>query len=124
MDKEKSIKDGQFRKGLSIAYFNATNAAVTLIASEERLRFGIKETLDNLRIIRDALLEDHLEYYSKTVASVGSNFKPADTIAKLEKSINIESLRSVFLSLSQDERNNPEILKRANELKAQYENAQ
>ena len=35
VEREKIIKDAQYRKGLSIAFFNATNSAISLVAPRE-----------------------------------------------------------------------------------------
>jgi hypothetical protein len=121
-DNDKIIKDAQYRKGLSIAFFNATNAAISLIGT-------IQPTTDpdyyktRLVEIRDWLLEEHKTYYATVIANVGVNFNPEDTIKKLKATTDKQSFKSVWLSLSEDERHHEEVKKVAKELKDKYKNA-
>lgn len=46
-EQDKNIKDAQFRKGLSIAFFNATNAAIEMVKMEQAMGlFQVKPLLD------------------------------------------------------------------------------
>lgn len=121
-EKDKVIKDAQYRKGLSIAFFNATNAAIELAKLEpsndvEHLKARITQ-------MRNWLLEEHKNYYATVIAQVGVNYKVADTIEKLKKTTSMAELSTVWRSLSADERHNDEIIKCAKDLKASYETAQ
>ena len=105
---EKILKDAQYRKGLSIAFFNATNSAIALVANRT---MDMPDALKEVVRIRDLLLEEHKNYYAKVIANVGQNYVAEDTIKKLAKTKNIEELKSLWLSLSEDERRDGEILK-------------
>ncbi len=115
---EKIIKDAQYRKGLSIAFFNATNAAISLVAtSPEKSK---TETLARVIEYRDFFLEEHKTYYATVINQIGQNYKAEDAIKKLEATKSIEELKTVWLQLSEDERRDGEIKKCANKLKGQY----
>lgn len=105
---EKILKDAQYRKGLSIAFFNATNAAISLCTG---MNVHEEATFKRIQEIRDLFLEEHKNYYAKVIANVGQNYKATDTIEKLAKAKDIEELKSVWLSLSEDERRDGEVLK-------------
>ena len=119
MEQDKLIKDAQYRKGLSIAFFNATNAAVEFAKIN-----GLVGCADPKKFIaewRDWFLEEHKTYYAQVIANVGVNFKPEDTIKKIEKTKTLEELKSVWFSLSADERKDKEVLKVVSQLKKKYE---
>jgi hypothetical protein len=117
---EKILKDAQYRKGLSIAFFNATNSAISMCAG---MNVHEKATLEKVIELRDFFLEEHKNYYAKVIANVGQNYQSKDTIKKLKKTKNIDDLKSVWLSLSEDERRDGDILKIKAELKEEYEKA-
>lgn len=113
---EKVLKDAQYRKGLSIAFFNATNAAIELTkgykyANQEEQRKDIVE-------IRNWLLGEHREYYATVIQSVGANFKAGEAIKKLQTAKTYDELSVIWRLLSEDERRDGEIIKVAKELKA------
>jgi len=119
MAEDQNLKDAQYRKSLSISFFNAVNnatemAKIALAVSEqmnpEKLRAFITST-------RDWLLEQHAEYYSKTIANVGVAYRAADTIKELKKAKTMDELKKRWLDLSQDERRDGEIIKAVEELK-------
>jgi hypothetical protein len=117
---EKIIKDAQYRKGLSIAFFNATNAAVEFAKIN-----GLAGVLDPKKFIaewRDWFLAEHKTYYAMVIANIGENYKPEESIAKLKATKTLEELKSAWLLLSEDERQNAEIRKVANLEKAKYKN--
>lgn len=116
---DKVLKDAQYRKGLSIAFFNATNAAIELtkgykFANEEEQRKAIVET-------RNWLLEEHKTYYNTVLSAVGDNFNPAEAIEKLKAAQNYEELSMVWRLISADERRHEEIIKAAKEMKARFQ---
>lgn len=116
---EKLIKDAQYRKGLSIAFFNATNSAISMI---QGMKFeNSAEALKTVFLLRDSFLEEHKNYYATVIANVGSNYKADETIKKLELVKSKDELKTVWLSLSQDERQDGEIIKVAKKLKEKYE---
>lgn len=117
-NKEKVIKDAQYRKGLSIAFFNATNAAIEMCKG---LNIHEEETKNKIVEIRNWLLEEHKNYYATVIANVGVNYNIEETIKKLEATKDIEELREVWLSISEDERRDKTIKALTNKLKKQYE---
>ena len=110
---DKVIKNAQYRKGLSIAFFNATNAAVSIV-SQMGPQMDAKKTIVE---IRDWLLEEHKKYYAEVIAKVGTNYDAAESVKKLKAVKNQEELKAVWLSFSEDERQDAEIRKVAQELK-------
>lgn len=121
MEHDKLIKDAQYRKGLSIAFFNATNAAIELVKDEK-----IDSKGDILKLVvefRDFFLKEHATYYSNVIAKVGVNFKPEETKAKLDKAVSLDSLKFIWQSLSEDERRDKGIIAFTQTLKKTYEKA-
>lgn len=116
-NEDKVIKDAQYRKGLSIAFFNATNSAISLC---QGMNVNEESTLENVSKIRDFFLEEYKKYYASVIAQVGINYKADETIEKLKKTKNKEELSSVWISLSEDERRDGEIIKVARELRDKY----
>jgi predicted S18 family serine protease len=118
MEHDKLIKDAQYRKGLSIAFFNATNAAIELV---KIMGFTDKKTmLSSVIEARDFFLEEHKTYYANVIAKIGVAYKPEETKAKLSKAKSLEELKSVWLSLSEDERRDKEIIVFTQTLKKAY----
>lgn len=116
---EKLIRDAQYRKGLSIAFFNATNSAISLVGS---LDFS-EENKKKVQEWRDFFIAEHADYYAKVIANVGENFDIKTTLAKLEKAKSYEELKKIFIMLSEDERQNEEVIAKAKEIKQKYEEA-
>lgn len=130
MDQDKLIKDAQYRKGLSIAFFNATNAAVEMVKLEgkQSVKKGRtkKEVSFDKRIVfwRDWLIKEHQDYYGKVIANVGVNYVDEDAIEKLEKAnTSLSKLQAAWKLLSEDERHDEKILKVAQKLRKAYEKA-
>lgn len=124
-EQEKILKDAQYRKGLSIAFFNATNSAISLVSQELAKQGSVVSDewiLTRVNFYRDYFLEQHKNYYASVIAQVGINYKPEDSIAKLQRATNKEELNTEWRLLSADERKNPEIIKVAQELNKQYKN--
>ena len=115
---EKLIKDAQYRKGLSIAFFNATNAAIEMCKG---LNIHEEETKKKIIEIRDWLLDEHRSYYANTIAKVGTNYDVNEAVKKLKIVKSKEELHTVWLMFSEDERQDIEISKVAQEMKQKYE---
>lgn len=118
---EKIIRDAQYRKGLSIAFFNANNSAISLVANRQ-----IADRNELLKLVteyRDFFLEEHKKYYATVIANIGANYKVEDSIARLKATKTLDELKTTWISLSADERKDPEIIKVAQELKKLYEKA-
>lgn len=136
-EQDKLIKDAQYRKGLSIAYFNAVNSAVAIlqavgvenIVPKQKVSKGKKaKKLDRDALVKGFItnyvlhfLAQHKEYYAEVIAQVGAaNYKPEESIEKLMKTTNYEDLSTAWRLLSADERKDPAIIKVAQELKKQF----
>lgn len=120
MDKnnDKLMRDAQFRKGLSIAFFNATNAAIEFAKIN-----GMSGVMDPKKFItewRDFFIEEHKNYYALNIASIGVTYNVADSIAKLNETKTLEDLQNVWRNLSADERKDEEISKVAKQLRGTY----
>ena len=118
-ENERILKDAQYRKGLSIAFFNATNSAVALVAT--RQVSDREEAIKEVVRIRDFFLEEHKNYYATVIANVGLNFEVKETLEKFKSVKSLENLKLVWLSLTADERQNEEVAEIKNKLKAKYE---
>lgn len=121
MDKEKLIKDAQYRKGLSIAFFNANNAAIELLKGKNMSTVNMQKAIVS---IRDWFLDEHAKYHLNVIERIGLPYDPKDSIKKLMTARSNEGLLNVWLLLSEDERHDASIVKVKNQLKAKYEKAQ
>ena len=118
----KTIKDAQWRKGLGIAWFNATNSAITLVSTNPKMKsWTIDEQLENVNVVRDYFLKEYNTYYSEVLANIGANYNASETIARMNNSKDMKELKSIWISLSEDERRDVEILKVKAALKLKYE---
>lgn len=111
------MQDAQYRKGLSIAFFNATNNATEIVKLQETSPSN--EVLQE-RIIfwRDWLLSEHATYYAQVVMGVGKPYSIVDTIKKLETAKTVDELKDIWLLLSADERDDSEILANKDRIKS------
>ncbi len=119
---ERLIKDAQYRKGLGIAYFNATNSTIELA----KIMFPDLEGVDVKAFIvewRQWFLDEHKKYYAEVIANIGKPYDAKESIEKLQETNNVEDLRSVWLSLSEDERRDGQIREVAKQERAKYEKA-
>lgn len=111
---EKLLKDAQYRKGLSIGFFNATNSAIEMVKAEGEI------TKDNFIAWRDWFLTEHAKYYAETIAKIGLAYDPQEAIKKLRAVSDLDELSGVWIGLSEDERRNEEIIKVVKELKDKF----
>ena len=111
---DKIIQNAQYRKSLSIAFFNATNAAIEMCRG---LNIYEEKTKEKIIEVRNWFLEEHKNYYASVIANVGQNYKTEESIAKLKTAKTLEDLQMVWRLLSEDERRDGEIQKVAQELK-------
>lgn len=116
---EQLLKDAQFRKGLSIAFFNATNAAVELC--KVLPPDPAESVLQKVVRIRDFFLEEHKTYYATVIAKVGVNYDAAESIKKLKAAKTLQELKTAWLLLSEDERRDDTIAKVAQTIKESHE---
>jgi hypothetical protein len=121
---EKIIKDAQFRKGLSIAFFNATNNAADLISTFYSRSSLEKQSLDSKKAMivlwRDWMLDEHLKYYGEVINKIGVNYQPKLTIDKLNLCSSYDDLSLMWRQLSEDERRDKEIIEVVKKLKAKF----
>jgi len=102
------IKNAQYRKGLSIAFFNATNATIELLKDDNsKTEEELKEKIIKWR---SWFLEEHKNYYATVIEKIGVNYEAKESIEKLNKAKTIEELRTTWVNLSEDERRDPEII--------------
>ncbi len=111
------LKSAQYRKGLSISYFNSLNAAISLCVG---MNIHEEATFKRIEEIRDLFLENYKNYYATVIANVGQNYKAEDSIKKLESVKSLEELKAVWLSASEDERRDSEIIKTKEEMKKKF----
>lgn len=117
---DKLIRDAQYRKGLSIAFFNATNAAIEFAKIN-----GMTGVMDPKKFItewRDFFIEEHKNYYMTAIASIGVAYNATESIAKLNETKTLEDLQNVWRNLSADERKDEEISRVAQQLRKTYTN--
>ena len=81
-NKEKVIKDAQYRKGLSIAFFNATNIAIEVVKSDSTIE--PQNMLGKIVEVRDWFLKEHEKYYAEVVAQIGVNYDVKEAVKKLK----------------------------------------
>lgn len=132
---DKVIRDAQYRKGLSIAFFNASNSAIEMVKMEgpkfiakkvKKTGAGIKFTQvevplrQRIKEWREVLLEDHKEYYATVIANVGVNYRSEDSIKKLKTVKSMSELKALWLGFSEDERRDGEIKEVAKALKEKF----
>jgi len=110
------MASAQYRKSLSIAFFSATNAAIELVKTDY-----VKDTDLKKFIIewRNFFLEEHKSYYAQNIANIGVNYDVKATLEKLEKAKTVDELKSVWVTLSQDERQDEQVKAKAQLLKTQ-----
>lgn len=121
-ENDKIMKDAQFRKSLSISFFNATNSAIAMLTAD-KINMTSEEMEAYITKWRNWFLDTHKEYYATVIANVGINYKAEDSIKKLQDAKNVEDLNIAWRMLSADERRDGEIIKVAQQLKKKYEKA-
>lgn len=123
MTDDKVLRDAQYRKGLGIGFFNATNSAIALVASvigKQQEPTSDLELIARVGKIRDIFIEQHKEYYAANIANIGANYNSADTIEKMKATKTLMELHAVWSSISEDERRDGDIIKVKDELKKKY----
>ena len=119
-NQQKLIQDAQWRKGMSIAYFNSLNASISLVTAQGT-RFGSEdEMLESINKYKNHFIEQHNMYYTKNIAPIGVQVNIKGAIAKAQEAKTLEELKAVWLKFSELERQNPEIKSAVNILKETY----
>lgn len=117
---ERIWKDINYRKNLSIAFFNANNLAVTLVSTDKEY-YTEEELKTKIVDWRNFFLKEHETYYANVVSPIGCLFDKKETIKLIESATGMEDLKDIWLSISQDERSDDDIIKIKNEIKKKYE---
>lgn len=115
------IKNAQYRKGLSIAFFNATNAAIELCKG---MNVHEESTIKKVVELRDFFLSEHKNYWATVIEKVGNNYDVAETIKRLKAVKNITELKTVWIALSEDERRDEKVIEVVKQLKKEHETIQ
>ena len=119
--KAKSIKDAQDRKDLSIAYFNSTNSAINMVANIVDLRTAKTEDVkDTIIFWREWFLTEHKEYRQRELETMRANIPVGDALTRLRATTNLVDLKAVWSTLTQDERNQADILAEAQTQRKKY----
>jgi hypothetical protein len=123
-EQEELLKNAQFRKALPMAFLNSRNSAIELLKlnGKPKVKKG-KKPVSLMTILKkntNNLMADYMEFYARDVATVGVNFKPEESIAKLNAAKNLPDLQSTWRSLSEDERHNDDVRKVAQQLRDKY----
>ena len=115
MNSDEIIKNAQYRKGLSIAFFNATNAAISMCAGYDPKSKATRNTIVKLR---DFFLEEHKKYYAEVISGIGVNYNTEAAMAKLQTAKSVDDLKNIWIGLSEDERQDKVIIEKAKTLKS------
>ena len=116
-DKDKSIKTAQWRKDSSINYFNSLNAALTLLSALNTLNDLDAPAMKKFIVEwRDWFIAEHDKYYDANIANIGI-FDRKLSIARINATTTVDELKRVWISMSQDERVDADILKAKDEKK-------
>jgi hypothetical protein len=123
MKEEQILKNAQYRKGLSIAFFNATNNASQILEMIYKSHPQDNNEVVKKDIIfwRDWLLEEHKSYYASVIEKIGIAYDSKATIEKLKTAKSLEELKNIWVSLSEDERRDGDVITEVNNLKKSYE---
>ncbi len=116
MNNEEIIKNAQYRKNLSIAFFNATNAAIELVKTDYIAGDNLKTFIIDWR---NWFLEEHKVYYAKNIANIGLNYSAEEAIKRLQSAKTLDQLKDIWINLSEDERQDEMIKTEAQNLKKQ-----
>ena len=108
---EKLLRDAQYRKGASIAYFNSLNSAITLVTATAPKTLSMEKKLAMIEEIKLAFLDKYKDYYATTVAQIGAPYSATDTIIKVRATRTQEELRKLYREMSEDERKDGDIRK-------------
>lgn len=108
---EKLLRDAQYRKGASIAYFNSLNSAITLVDGIATKTWSLEKRMAMIDEIKLAFLDKYKDYYATTVAQIGAPYSATDTIIKVRATKTQEELRKLYREMSEDERKDGDIRK-------------
>lgn len=119
--KAKSIREAQDNKDLKIAFFNATNSALALIGKIENPdTVDIEALQKNICFWREWFLEEHKAHHLKSVGALSAVIPVGGAIDRLQKANGLVELKAVWASLTQDERENTDILLEAQTQRKKY----
>lgn len=119
--KAKSIREAQDNKDLKIAFFNSTNSALAMVANIVDMRTAKTEDVkDTLIFWREWFLNEHTEHHKRMVNESSATVPVGEAIARLRATANLVDLKAVWSSLTQDERNQTDILAEAQAQRKKY----
>jgi len=84
---DKAMRDAQFRKGISIAYFNAINSAISLITAPSAIT-GTKTNEETQYLIekwRDYFLDEYAKFHAENIATIGVDKISPTVVEGLDK---------------------------------------
>lgn len=118
---EKLARSIDYKKNFSISFFNARNSAISLVTASVPKSMSIDKKIAMIRQVSDVFLEDYKKYYADNLDDMPKNYDASEAIARLQKVKNRKDLQLVWVSISQDERNDADIKKIFNELSLKYQ---
>jgi len=113
------MREAQYRKSRGIAWFNATNSAIEMV---KFMSITDRERVKELIIFwRNWFISEYTQDYAENIANHGMTYNPESSITKLQSTTSLPELMKAWVELSEDERQNVDIVKVKNELKKKYE---
>lgn len=121
--KTRNIKNAQDRKDYSIAFYNATNSAIELVKVAHAIGEQLTPEIVKARIVewREWFLDEHGKYRATVTDNIGATYNIGTAIDRMTATKTKEELQKVWLGLTQDERQDPEIHAKCMSLISQYE---
>jgi hypothetical protein len=118
--KAKSIREAQDNKDLKIAFFNSTNNAIEIVTKIPQYMQDMPTIQKAIVEWREWFLSEHAEHHKRMVTLSSANVKVGDALTRLQATNNLVELKVVWASLTQDERNQADILAEAQAQRKKY----
>lgn len=115
----KSIKTAQDRKDFAIAFYNATNNAIEMVKLQTATT--TEDAQEKIVKWRDWFLSEHAKYREEVTEKIGAVVQVGTAKDKLKATKNVAELQKAWLTLTQDERQDPDVYRLCQELKEKYE---
>lgn len=112
-DKQKFIALAQDKKNISIAFFNASNAAIALYASLPAAKKAKVDMVEFIRTYREVFIGDYTAFHKSVVSQVGKtdDSEVADALASIDACLTLEALKTLWVDvLTEDLRRMPAII--------------
>lgn len=117
--KAKSIREAQDNKDLKIAFFNSTNNAIEMVKINENIKSEAQQK-ESIVMWREWFLNEHTEHHKRMVNQTSATVPVGEAVTRLRATINLVDLKAVWASLTQDERNQADILAEAQAQRKKY----